>query len=127
MKRRFPTSYVETSTEAYRGQVRKPVPSASGSRQTRLRQGRAYREVGASVAGRDRLELDQLDAVAGCEAFDMGDPGGVAGVAAAGDDQQVDLGAPAVPARRPSASVAPLTESMPASEAQPLTGPGRWL
>jgi hypothetical protein len=37
-----------------------------------------------------------VDAVARGEAFDVRDAGGVAGMAAAGDDQQVGLGAPAV-------------------------------
>lgn len=37
-----------------------------------------------------------MDAVARGETFDAGDPGGVAGVAAAGNVQDVCLGAPAV-------------------------------
>jgi len=46
----------------------------------------------------NRLERDQVNTAARGEALDVGDAGGVAGVAASGDDQQVRLGAPAVPA-----------------------------
>ncbi len=74
---------------------RQSVPSASGSRQTCLRHGGLIAKR-ALDGCRDRLERDQVDAVARGEAFDVGNAGGVAGVAAAGDDQQVGLGAPAV-------------------------------
>ncbi len=46
--------------------------------------------------GGDRLERDQVDAAAGSEAAATGLAGGIAGVAAAGDEQQVGLRAPAV-------------------------------
>ena len=70
------------------------VPSASGSRQTCLSQGGEIAKR-ASVGGGDRLERDQVDAAAGVKR-DAAVVADVAGVAAAGDEQQVGLGAPAV-------------------------------
>jgi len=71
------------------------VPSASGSRQTCLRHGGVDGETSRG-RGRDRLQWDQAGPVARREALDPRDAVGVAGVAAAGDEQDVGLRAPAV-------------------------------
>jgi hypothetical protein len=60
-----------------------------------LEPGRADRE-GGVVFGGDRLQRDQVDAAAGGEAVDVGNPDRITGVAAAGDQQQVGLRSPTV-------------------------------
>src|SRR3954453_8972585 len=57
----------------------------------------------AGVAGRRyRLQRDQVDPVARGEAFDVGGAEGVGGVAAAGDEEDVGLGGPAISRPQPA-------------------------
>jgi hypothetical protein len=57
--------------------------------------GRGDREAGGAGGG-DRLQRDQVDAAAGDQPVGAGDAVGVARVTAAGDEQGMGLGAPAV-------------------------------
>ena len=114
--RRRPADAAEVGVRASTSGLSRP--SASGSRQTACARAARSRSAAAAARG-DRLERDQVDAAAGGEAAAAVDAGSVAGVAAAGDEQQAGLRAPAVRrrGRRPLRSTS-LSGPMPASEPQ---------
>src|SRR6185295_7425514 len=106
--------------------VGQSVPSASGSRQTFLRQGGLIAKCASLVVaiGSSGIRWTRLPRV---RRSMWGMPAVLPAWLPPETISRWVSGPQPFSGRRPIASVAPLTESRPASEAHPRSGPGRWL